>query len=73
MKKGLRTREDFLYTKINIAAHGCAAVVGVRWAIGYLPWIGSVEKFLAGNGCRVSAQAKDWLEAHFAEGCAGRA
>ena len=23
--------------------------------------------FLAGNRCRMSAQAKDWLEAHFAE------
>jgi hypothetical protein len=25
------------------------------------------HKFLAGNKCRMSALAKDWLEAHFAE------
>jgi hypothetical protein len=25
------------------------------------------QTFLAGNRCRMSAQAKDWLEAHFAE------
>jgi hypothetical protein len=25
------------------------------------------HRFLAGNKCRMSAQAKDWLEAHFAK------
>ena len=34
-------------------------------------WFNAMDRltnwFLAGNRCRMSAQAKDWLEAHFAK------
>lgn len=46
---------------------------GDRWAVGSMPWIGSLASFSqeTGAGCRLVV--KDWLEAHFATESTGRA
>ena len=58
---------EMLYTK-NIRSQHMDVLGAVGGSVGHRLYAMDRLKnwFLAGNRCRMSAQAKDWLEAHFA-------
>ena len=68
MKKLFSVFSKMHYT-INVRSQHMDVLGAVGGSVGHrLIAMDRLKKtFLAGNRCRMSAQAKDWLEAHFAK------
>ena len=69
MKNNIGIFSEIVYTKNIESQHTEVLSDAVGGSVGHR--LNAMDRlthwFLAGNRCRMSAQAKDWLEAHFAE------
>jgi hypothetical protein len=68
MKKDFGVTGDLVYT-LDISSQHMDVLrlqSGVRWARGYVPWIGSKNWFSQETGVECQLDAKEWLETHFA-------